>query len=314
MPSFSVPRPIAARVLALLRLARRRWLVAGLATAMTALVSVGCSTLETQQRKWIFRAQAAAAASDADLAEQARRLDMEGVWIAHRSAVAGREIRLRGLWAENDDPRAPVMLYLHGARWDLTMSTFRVDRMRDMGFSVLAIDYRGFGNSTDELPSEKGVLEDAEAAWRWLVAKHPGRKVYVYGHSLGGAVAVQLAARLADERHDAALGGLIAESTFTSIGELFRSFKWGWLPVEFLITERFDSLDAIQRVKAPLLVVHGSEDGLVPSRLGRALYEKATAPKRFVLVEGASHSSTAWRGGDQYRAALRELFGLRLPT
>jgi fermentation-respiration switch protein FrsA (DUF1100 family) len=107
---------------------------------------------------------------------------------------------------------------------------------------------------------------------------------------------------------------VIAESTFTSMGELFRSFRWGWLPVEFLITERFDSLGAVPRVRAPLLVVHGSEDGLVPSRLGRALYEKAVVPKRFVLVEGASHSSTAWRGTAQYRAALRELFGLDLPT
>lgn len=306
-----VPRLIAASALATVRLARRRWLALALGAAA---VTVGCSTLETQQRRWIFRAQAAAQASDVDLAEQARRLDMESVWIQHRSAVAGRDIRLRALWAENDDDGAPVMLYLHGARWDLSMSTFRVERMRDMGFSVLAIDYRGFGNSTDELPSEKGVLEDAGAAWRWLAERHPGRKVYVYGHSLGGAIAVQLAATLADEKRDAGLGGVIAESTFTSIGELFRSFKWGWLPVEFLITERFDSMDAIARVKAPILVVHGSEDGLVPSRLGRALYEKATGPKRFVLVEGASHSSTAWRGGTQYRAALKELFGLDLPA
>ena len=305
------PRLIAAPALATARLARRRWLALALGAAA---VSVGCSTLETQQRRWIFGAQAAALASDADLAEQAQRLDMESVWIGHRSAVAGRDIRLRALWAEHDDARAPVMLYLHGARWDLGRSTFRVERMRDMGFSVLAVDYRGFGNSTDELPSEKGVLEDAQAAWRWLVARHPGRKVYVYGHSLGGAIAVQLAATLADEGRDAGLGGVIAESTFTSIGELFRSCKWGWLPVEFLITERFDSLDAIPRVKAPVLVVHGSEDGLVPSRLGRALYDKATGPKRFVLVEGASHSSTAWRGGPQYRAALQELFGLELPA
>jgi hypothetical protein len=151
-----VPRLIAASVLAAARLARRRWLALALGTA---IVTVGCSSLETQQRKWIFRAQATAAGSEAELADHARRVGMEGAWITHRSAVAGRDIRLRALWAENDDDAAPVMLYLHGARWDLTMGTFRVDRMRDMGFSVLAIDYRGFGHSTDELPSEKGVLE-----------------------------------------------------------------------------------------------------------------------------------------------------------
>src|ERR1043165_10259631 len=70
--------------------------------------------------------------------------------------------------------------------------------MRDLGFSVLAIDYRGFGASTDELPSEIGVIEDAAAAWRWLGERHPGMPRYVFGHSLGGAIAVQLAAALAD--------------------------------------------------------------------------------------------------------------------
>src|SRR5205085_1359466 len=86
---------------------------------------------------------------------------------------------------------ALVLVFLHGARQNLGRSVFRVEQMRDLGFSVLAIDYRGFGASTDELPSEAGVVEDAEAAWRWLGERHPERPRYIFGHSLGGAVAVQ---------------------------------------------------------------------------------------------------------------------------
>ena len=99
-----------------------------------------------------------------------------------------------------------MLLYLHGARRDVGRSAFRVEQMRELGFSVLAVDYRGFGYSTDELPSETGVVEDAEAAWRWLAEHRPRRPRYVFGHSLGGAIAVQLAAwprRVADEKPQA---------------------------------------------------------------------------------------------------------------
>ena len=287
---------------------RRGWLLAAVTTAAAA--SIACAGLETQQRKWIFQASQAPQASAEVLAQAAAAQDMESVWIEHLSPSSGRSIRLHALWAPNDDARAPLMLYLHGARRDVGRSSYRVEQMRELGFSVLAVDYRGFGNSTDELPSEKGVVEDAGAAWRWLGEQHPGAERYVFGHSLGGAIAVQLAARLAEGPPSAEPRGVIVEGTFTSIGDMFGTFKWGWLPVSMLITERFDSLAAVPRVKAPLLIVHGSDDALVPSRFGRALYERATAKKRFLLVEGGTHSTTSWRGAAQYREALREFFGL----
>jgi len=158
------PNSLFARPLA--SLARhRRWLA--LAVAATALAA-GCSGLQTQQRKWIFQATAAPAASPEELARLASQHDMEAAWIEHVSAATGKPIRLHALWAANDNPAAPVLLYLHGARRDVSRSTFRIDNMRELGFSVLAIDYRGFGNSTDELPSQDGVVEDALAAWHWL--------------------------------------------------------------------------------------------------------------------------------------------------
>jgi len=287
---------------------RSRWLLAALLAA-TALGS-GWSSLETQQRKWIFQATQAPVASPAELARSAAREDMESVWIEHVSPSTGRPIRLHALWAANENADAPLLLFLHGARQHLGRSTYRVEQLRDLGFAVLAVDYRGFGASTDELPSQAGVVEDAAAAWRWLGSRHPGKARYVFGHSLGGAIAVQLAAHLADAPAEGAPRGVIVEGTFTSIGDMFGTFKWGWLPIGLLITERFDSLAAVPRIKAPLLVVHGSDDSLVPSRFGRLLYERATAAKRFLLIEGGTHSTTSWRGAEQYRETLREFFGL----
>ena len=282
-----------------------------MAVAVTATaLSVGRSSLETQQRKWIFQATQSPTATVDELAESARERGMESVWIDHVSPQAGRTIRLHALYAANADPKAPLMLFLHGARQYLGRSVFRIEQMRELGFSVLAIDYRGFGASTDELPSESGVVEDAAAAWRWLGERQPDSPRYVFGHSLGGAIAVQLAARLADEPQAVAPRGVIVEGTFTSIRDMFGTFKYGWLPISMLITERFDSLSTVPRIKAPLLVVHGSDDSLVPSRFGRLLYERATAAKRFLLIEGGTHTTTSWRGAEQYRAALREFFGL----
>jgi alpha-beta hydrolase superfamily lysophospholipase len=296
---------------ALTMLARRRGLIGFGAVAATAL-SVGYASLQTQQRRWIFQATPLPATALDSVADGTPVEDgMTNVWIDHVSSFSGAPIRLHALWAPNRDAAAPLLLYLHGARRDLAGSTFRIEQLRELGFSVLAVDYRGFGYSTNELPSETGVLEDAAAAWRWFGERHPGRQRFLYGHSLGGAIGVQLAAQLAEGPAADAPAGVILENTFTSIGELFSTFRWGWLPISMLITQRFDSLSTVPRIKAPILIVHGSADGLVPYRFGQALYEKATAAKRFLLVEGGNHSNTSWRGREQVRAALREFFGLR---
>jgi uncharacterized protein len=197
-----------------------------------------------------------------------------------------------------------VLLYLHGARYDVRGSAHRMRRLQALGFAVLGVDYRGFGQSSKVLPSESMAYEDAAAAWTWLARNFPQRERFVFGHSLGGAIAVHLASRHDDVR------GLIVEGSFTSIPDLVRQFKWGWLPVGPLITQRFDAGSYIQRVRAPVLVVHGSQDTLIPPALGQALYERASSPKRFVLVEGGTHHNTNAVGQPQYRQALGDLFGL----
>jgi alpha-beta hydrolase superfamily lysophospholipase len=276
----------------------RRWRWPALLLLAVAALG-GCSTFDEQQRRWIFQPTVGTSGWGY------YRVDgTQDVWIEHTSTLSGNPVRLHALWLPQADPAAPVMLFLHGARRNVEGSGFRIRHMQELGFAVLAIDYRGFGQSSEELPSEDIATEDALAAWTWLAQQYPGRPRYIFGHSLGGAIAVNLAAEVGDEK------GLIVEGTFTSVADVFRSFKWGWLPVTWLITQRFESVDKIGQVNAPVLVVHGSNDRLIPAELGRTLYERAAAPKRFVLVEGGTHYSTSGMGQTLYREALRELFGL----
>ncbi|MBL8362987.1 MAG: alpha/beta fold hydrolase [Rubrivivax sp.] len=277
---------------------RRARALIGAAAASLALLA-GCASLDEQQRKWIFQPTDRTWWGGLAAAE-----GMTDVWIDFTSRETGQPVKLHGLWLPQASPDAPVLLYLHGARWDVRGSAHRMRRMHELGFAVLGIDYRGFGKSTNELPSEQMAYEDSRAAWDWLARQHPNTPRYIFGHSLGGAVAVHLASEVGPQAT-----GLIVEGTFTSIPDVVSSFRWGWLPVGPLITQRFDSASRIGRVGVPVLVVHGSADNLIPSELGRSLYERASPPKRFLLVEGGSHHNTNQVGQPQYRRALAELFG-----
>ncbi|HSV47551.1 MAG TPA: alpha/beta fold hydrolase, partial [Ramlibacter sp.] len=231
-----------------------------------AAVLTGCATLDQRQRAWIFqpsdrswwRGEEAAAG-------------MDDVWINFQSQETGQPVKLHGLWLAHQNftqrKDAPVLLYLHGARFNVTGSAFRARRMQELGFSVLAIYYRGFGKSSSGLPSETMAYEDARAAWDWLGQQHPGRPRYIFGHSLGGAIAIELAAQVKDE------AGTLVEGSFTSIPDVVSSFKWGWLPVGPLITQRFDAMKRVPAIGSPLLVVHGGEDRLIQPELGRRLFE-----------------------------------------
>lgn len=269
-----------------------------------AAVLAGCANLDERQRGWIFQPSDRSWGRGEEAAQ-----GMQDVWIDFASEETGQPAKLHGLWAQHDNfahkPDAPVLLYLHGARFNVVGSAFRARRMQELGFSVLAVDYRGFGKSTNELPSETLAVEDARAAWDWLAKQYPDRPRYIFGHSLGGAIAIDLASRVTDE------AGTLVEGTFTSIPDVVSSYKWGWLPVGPLITQRFEAVKRVAQVGAPLLVVHGSEDRTIAPELGRKLFDAATGKKSFVLVEGGSHHNTNSVGQPQYRVALAELFGMK---
>jgi alpha-beta hydrolase superfamily lysophospholipase len=203
---------------------------------------------------------------------------------------------------------APTVLYLHGARWNMNGSVFRIARWHELGFNVLAVDYRGFGKSTELLPSEETATEDALLAFEELKRRQPDpARRYVYGHSLGGALAIDLAAReLKDD--PTVVAGVIIESTFTSIPDVVRGMKWGWVPgIGLAVTQPFDSMTKIQHVRTPLLVLHGTADSVVPHVMADELYAAAgSSEKRLVKIEGGTHSGSSRTGGAAYRDAVLE--------
>ena len=294
---------------------------------LTAALVAGCSTLDQRQRAWIFQPSDRSWSGGVEAAR-----GMDDVWIEFESRITGQSSKLHGLWLKADKPLAslaadkmlkvsvppqglakhaqsanadqPILLYLHGARWNITGSAFRMRRMQELGFSVLGVDYRGFGKSSAELPSEDMAYEDARAAWDWLAVHYPNRPRYIFGHSLGGPIAIHLAAQVSDE------SGTIVEGTFTSIADVVSTFKWGWMPVSALITQRFEAVKKVDQIGSPLLVVHGGRDQTIDPKLGRKLFEAATEPKLFVLVENGSHHNSNSVGQPQYKAALAQLFKL----
>ena len=257
---------------------RPRWRGVALATLLVVAGLAGCAALDRQQREWIFQPGDRTWWGGVAAAE-----GMQEVWIDFQLPKANAPVRLHGLWLPQDRADAAVLLYLHGARFDVRGSAPRMRRMHELGFSVLGVDYRGFGRSSAGLPSEVQANEDAHAAWAWLAARHPQSRRFVFGHSLGGAIAVNLAAEVDDE------AGLIIEGSFPSIADVVATFKWGWLPVAPLITQKLDAGSRIARVGSPVLVVHGDRDNLTRPALGRQLFDRAAEPKRFVRVAGGAH-------------------------
>jgi uncharacterized protein len=309
--SSSVREPTVIRYPISLRPPFARRLLAG-TLVLGALTACGTAALQHEEERLTFRVVKETPGWYAGLPDGVHEFDIPV------SGAADAQ-HIHAWWWPAENPNAPAVLYLHGARWSLTGQVFRLEQLRDFGFSVLAIDYRGFGKSDGDLPSEKTVYEDAHAAWSWLVAQQPDpARRFIYGHSLGGAVAVDLAAALSDQAdsisggaaHRAPAGGLIIESTFTTLADMAREVTYSWVPVGLLLSQKFDSIGKMSKVKMPVLVVHGAADRFVPSRFSRQLYDAATTPKQLLMVEGGSHNNSMRAGADQYRQALDQLFGL----
>jgi alpha-beta hydrolase superfamily lysophospholipase len=285
-PPHSVPRS-----------GRRALSLRRAALAACAFIVAGCTYLtHEKQGELIFRPT-----KDVWWGFNADAYKFDEQWIG----VGRNGDRLHAWWLPAEDPRAPVVLYLHGARWNLTGSVTRIDRWKKLGFAVLAVDYRGFGKSTDVAPTEALAYEDAEAAWEHLARLAPDRPRYIVGHSLGGAIATELARR----RPDAS--GLVLEATFTSVRDMISHSKWGFLPVGLILNQEFDTLSKIGEVKVPVLITHGTRDSIVPFDMGERLYAAARGPKRFIRVEGAGHHNLSGTAFEDYRLALRELFKLK---
>jgi uncharacterized protein len=211
------------------------------------------------------------------------------VWPRGRDVAFDTEDGIRlGAWYLPGGRSA--VLVCNGNAGDRSMRAALAAALNRMGHSVLSFDYRGYGGNPGG-PSEDGLAADARAAEAWLAAQPGVERIAYFGESLGAAVAVGLAL----QRPPA---GLVLRSPFTSLPDV-GAVHYPWLPVRRLLLDRYPSIERIASVSAPVLVIAGDRDDIVPMALSRRLYDAAAEPKRFVLVPGAGHNDPALLDGPQ---------------
>ena len=277
----------------LLPLARRFAVVSAL------IYGAMCLGVYAGQRHLVFNPDRTLHATPADYSFPVRDVSI---------VVPGEPERtLHGWWIPAASPRAKVVLYLHGSSGNVSTSMDGIAPLRELGYSVFMIDYRGYGASGGGFPSEAGVYQDAQSAWDYLVhvlGMNPANLV-VYGHSLGGAIAIELALR-----HPEA-AGLVVESSFTSIYDMamLEEARYALLPVNLFLNQRFDSIAKVGQLRLPVLYIHGTADEIVPFGMGKALYNATPLARRFVAVPAGTHTDNAAVGGAGLRSAIRRFVG-----
>ncbi len=233
-----------------------------------------------------------------------------GCTIEDRFFTSADSVRLHGWWCVPDRTDAPTaamaVLWLHGNAGNLSHRADMLARVVALPVRVLIVDYRGYGRSKGS-PSEPGLYRDARAAWDELTGPLgvPPERVVVLGKSLGGAVAVALAAEVSP-------AGLVVQSSFTSARDM-AARVFPFVPAALLRT-RLDSAARIGAVRCPKLFVHGTADEVVPYELGRRLFAAAPEPKRWLDVPAAHHNDVYLVGGEAYLAALREFIASCAPS
>lgn len=209
-------------------------------------------------------------------------------------------VRLNG-WFIPFPASTATLVWFHGNAGNMGDRLENIKLLHDFGnVNIFIFDYRGYGRSEGH-PSEDGVYLDGEAALDLVKNKTGnagGRKTILFGRSLGAAIATEIATRVESD-------GLILESPFISVAEMARVVFPFWL-IRPLLRTRFDTREKIQKIKVPLLVLHGDRDDVVPYEQGKQVFEAAPEPKKFFTIPGAAHNDTYIVGGKRYFQQLKE--------
>lgn len=202
------------------------------------------------------------------------------------SIVSGDGERINAVYLEHPEAKYTI-LFSHGNAEDLGDVAPFMQQFQELGYSVLMYDYRGYGTSEGK-PSTKKAKQDVSAAYHWLVEekKIDPKTIIAQGRSLGGAVAIWLAAN-----HE--VGGLIAEITFVSAFRV--KTHWPLLP-----WDKFNNLKSIRNVQCPVLIIHGRDDEIIPLWHGQKLYDAAPGPKQCFWIDQGMHTDYVYAAGDVY--------------
>lgn len=215
-------------------------------------------------------------------------------------------VKIHGWFAPADSAIATLVIS-HGNAGNISHRIPIIRELQRRNLNVLMYDYRGYGRSEGS-PDEEGIYRDGRAAFDHAL-KLPGvdpRRIILWGTSLGGAVAVDVATQRP-------AAGLILESTFSSAKDVART-AYPFLPARFFLRTKFDSIEKIRRIRIPLLFMHGSRDSIIPIALGRRLYGAAQDPKEFYEIPGADHNDPFFVGGAEYLDRIIHFVRTALPV
>jgi len=205
-------------------------------------------------------------------------------------------VRLHGWFFANENAIA-TLIWCHGNAGNISDRLYDLVLLSKLPINIFIFDYRGYGRSEGS-PNEKGIYLDAETAFDYMTSRNDvdKNKIIIFGRSLGGAVAVDLATKRSGV-------GLILEATFTSAKDMAKS-SFGFLPVHYIMKTKLSSITKIRGIEIPVLVAHGTSDRTVPFKLGRQLFEAANEPKEFYEIQNADHNDTFVVGGKFYLERL----------
>jgi uncharacterized protein len=283
--------------------------------SVTVLAS-GCAWLDTKQRNIIYRPTPGVPADFAGLRATDERyflsvppsgptsMATSAISItATSTANSSTAQQIEMWWLPHEDAQAPTLLYFHGTFRNLYQNLRKIEALREAGFAVLAVEYRGWGRSTPIVPSEQTILQDAQLAFDELRRREarPSQRI-IYGHSMGSGVAVDIASSLKAPDDYAVL---ILESAMTSLPDVASEASWLGPLARVVSNERFASIDKIASIQAPLLMMHGTKDQTIPIKLGEKLFNAANAPKQWLSIDGGGHSDLQQVGSQQYQETLQ---------
>jgi fermentation-respiration switch protein FrsA (DUF1100 family) len=190
-------------------------------------------------------------------------------------------------WYQAAEPGQPTLVLFHGNAGNIGDRAFKARPFLRAGYGVLLSGYRGYGGNPGS-PSEDGLYADARSVLNFLgTSGVPPEKWVLYGESLGSGVAVEMAREWAGKMP---VRAVVLEAPFTSMGDAAAA-HYPFIPARWLVRDRYNSVDKISGIKAPLLIIHGDKDGTVPTKLGRRLFEAASGPKQAHWIAGAGHNN-----------------------